>query len=337
MVLGAWFREEGKDYPWRRTADPYAILVSEVMLQQTQIATVLGPKDYYRRWLEIFPDVATLARAPEDAVLKAWEGLGYYRRARNLQKAARAVVEEFDGVFPSRAADILKLPGVGRYTAGAVASFAFNLPEPIVDANIARVLARLYDYRGHIDSEPGKKFLWDRASALVAGEGAREFNSAIMELGQRICLPRAPACRDCPVAASCASREKNPGELPLKKARVEIEKVDEHVLFCAREESILLHREEKGRRREGLWRLPERPREELAGLPLLLEMKYSITRYRVTLRVYDAAAPAKPGPGEKRIPLEDLPGIPMPAPYRKAVETILADSTAQLELGPGMV
>ncbi len=141
-----WFRREGRDYPWRRTRDPYAILVSEIMLQQTQIATVLG-RGYYDRWFGTFPDVGSLAAAPEDALLKAWEGLGYYNRVRNLQRAARAVIDDHGGRFPDTVEGLLTLPGVGRYTAGAVASFAFDLPAPLVDGNVARVFSRLGDLR----------------------------------------------------------------------------------------------------------------------------------------------------------------------------------------------
>ena len=139
--LVEWFRKAGRDYPWRRTRDPYAILVSEVMLQQTQISTVLD-RGYYAKWLAQFPNFAVLAAAPESEILKAWEGLGYYRRARNLQRLAQTVVAEHGGVFPNEPTAIRALPGIGPYTAGAIASFAFGLPEPIVDGNVARVLSR---------------------------------------------------------------------------------------------------------------------------------------------------------------------------------------------------
>jgi len=181
-ALVGWFNQEGKTYPWRETTDPYAILVSEIMLQQTQITTVLG-KGFYTRWMERFPNTTTLAKATEDEVLKQWEGLGYYSRARNLQKQAKHIETELSGKFPTEHADILKLPGVGPYTAGAVTSFAFNKPAPIVDGNVARVLSRLFDENEPIDSTQGQKHLWQRSEALLDRDHPRAFNSAIMELG----------------------------------------------------------------------------------------------------------------------------------------------------------
>lgn len=162
--LTAWFRDAARDLPWRRTRDPYAILVSELMLQQTQVATVIP---YYERWLQRFPDFGTLAAADEHDVLSLWQGLGYYSRARNLHRAARHVVAQHGEVLPADAEAIRALPGVGRYTAGAVASFAFDLPEPLVDANVARVLARLLNLQEAIDSAAGQRALWETAEALV--------------------------------------------------------------------------------------------------------------------------------------------------------------------------
>ena len=253
-TLTNWFREEGEDYPWRQTEDPYSILVSEIMLQQTQVATVLG-KGYYTRWLELYPDVQALAEASEDEILRAWEGLGYYRRARNLQAAAVAVVERHDGVFPESTEDILALPGVGRYTAGAVASFAYGRSEPLVDANVARVFARQFDFRERIDTTVGQKQLWGWASELVThSQDGRSYNSALMELGQTHCRNGEPSCLVCPVRSFCSAED--PTALPLKGARRETVEVDEHALFVRKGGSILLEQGGEGRR-EGLWKLPE--------------------------------------------------------------------------------
>ncbi|MEM0898208.1 MAG: A/G-specific adenine glycosylase, partial [Verrucomicrobiota bacterium] len=227
-ILG-WFAANGRDYPWRRTEDPYAILVSELMLQQTQVATVLE-RGYFVNWLEKFPDVETLAVAEEQEVLKAWEGLGYYNRARNLQKAARAIVDEHGGEFPRDPMTILALPGVGRYTAGAVASFAYNLPEPAVDANIARVLARLFSFEERIDTTSGQNQLWSWAEELVPEKNARDFNSGLMELGQTYCPARVPRCMACPVSEFCAGKD-IAESLPRKKERVKTTAVDEHVVW----------------------------------------------------------------------------------------------------------
>jgi len=191
--LARWFRQQGRDLPWRRTQDPYAILVSEFMLQQTQVATVI---DYYTRWLARFPDFIALAAAGEADVLHVWQGLGYYARARNLHRAAQHVAGQYAGKLPDDLAVIAALPGVGRYTAGAVASFAFDRATPIIDANIARVLARVLNLSEPIDTKRGSEILWATAEALLPkrAHGGRLHNSALMELGALICTPRNPNC-----------------------------------------------------------------------------------------------------------------------------------------------
>ena len=288
-----WFNAEGRNYPWRRTRDPYAVLVSEVMLQQTQVATVLSRR-YFERWLDHFPDIETLAAADEAEILKAWEGLGYYRRARNLQRAARAVIEEFEGHFPRTATQIRQLPGVGRYTAGAVASFACGEAAAIVDGNISRVLARLFDYHDEIDRGPGQRQLWQWAEALLpSAKQACAYNSALMELGQTHCSKASPNCHRCPVAAFCATS--NPGALPRKKAAIKIENIIEHAAFVSDHRGrVLLEQVPAGARRAGLWKLPaliesQGDDSETSG-PELLRIRYGITRYRVELIVHRAPA-----------------------------------------------
>lgn len=317
-----WFVQNARDYPWRRTRDPYAILVSEVMLQQTQIATVLD-RGFYARWLERFPDFKTLAAAREDEVLKAWEGLGYYRRARNLQRLAQEVMERHGGEFPGEHAAILELPGVGPYTAGAVASFAFGLSEPIVDGNVARVLSRVYNDATPVDSTAGTKLLWERARALVQRtDDPRALNSALMELGQTLCTPTRPACDVCPVRAQCGATE--PEELPVKNARQEITAVTERVIFLRTHEGVLLELE-TGKRRTGLWKLPALPSaHDGQPPPVLLRMQYGITRYKVTLWVHEPHARKGAWPDTHRmIPFAELESTPMPAPYRKALRDLL--------------
>jgi A/G-specific adenine glycosylase len=193
------YDRRARDLPWRRDTDPYRVLVSEIMLQQTRVDTVMG---YYGPWLERFPTIRALAEADEDTVLKAWEGLGYYRRARNLHLTARVVREEHGGVLPSRADALRELPGVGAYTAGAVASIAFGEAVPAVDGNVRRVLARLHDV-----AEPGLGWLRDTATEWVDHRRPGDWNQALMELGATICTPRVPACSRCPVGASCRARE----------------------------------------------------------------------------------------------------------------------------------
>lgn len=318
-ALERWFRNHGRDYPWRRTTDPYAILVSEIMLQQTQITTVLDG-GYYSRWMERFPCFATLAEASEHDVLKAWEGLGYYRRARHLQKLAQVVVRDYGGVFPRAADQIESLPGIGPYTAGAIASFAYDDARPIVDGNVARVLARLFDDDTPVDSTAGKKALWDRATALVrAASSPRIFNSALMELGQRLCRTATPLCSECPVHGWCITRRA--GELPVKQGKTEITTVTEHVFFCQTDEGVLLE-QETGPRRTGLWKLPVLP--EAATIPRVLhKMSYGITRYRVTLWVHEPPGKKRWPATHRRFALAELVHVAMPSPYRKALAAVL--------------
>jgi A/G-specific adenine glycosylase len=196
-LLTAYDRD-ARDLPWRCETDPYRILVSEIMLQQTRVETVTG---YYDAWLDRFPSTEALASASEDEVLKAWEGLGYYRRARNLLRAARMVREEMGGRVPSTVEGLRALPGVGEYTAGAVASIAFGVRAPAVDGNVTRVLARLFD-----EPKPRPAWLRDTAAGLVDPERPGDWNQALMELGATVCTPRTPACEACPVAGWCAAR-----------------------------------------------------------------------------------------------------------------------------------
>ena len=321
-ALERWFAANGRDYPWRRTRDAYAVLVSEVMLQQTQIATVLE-RGYYTRWLERFPDFATLAAAEAAEVLAAWEGLGYYRRARNLQKLAQVVMEEHGGAFPAEPAVMRGLPGIGPYTAGAVASFAFGLKEPIVDGNVARVLARLFNEARPVDSGEGMAWLWAKAAELVAAaQEARVFNSALMELGQTVCRTGTPDCGGCPVRGFCQACGNDPARLPVKQGKVVLTEVTERVFFHQTPEGVLLE-QETGKRRTGLWKLPGLP-EDMARLPVvLLKARYGITRYKVTLWVH-AAPEAMPELANSRtVPLGELAALPMPSPYRRALNAAL--------------
>lgn len=200
--LGAWFDRAARDLPWRRTRDPYAIWLSEVMLQQTRVDTVVG---YFERFMERFPTVDALAQAPLGDVLSLWSGLGYYRRARGLHLAAREVTERYGGRLPETAKELQELRGVGRYTAGAIASIAYGRPEPLVDGNVARVLARLFVLEEDVTSTAGQRALWALAARLVPGERPGRFNQALMELGATACTPRAPRCDACPVRAQCGA------------------------------------------------------------------------------------------------------------------------------------
>jgi A/G-specific adenine glycosylase len=201
--LPAWYASERRDLPWRESRDPYRILVSELMLVQTTVAAVVP---FYTRFLERFPDVRALAEADETEVLRFWEGLGYYRRARQLHAAARMIVAHHGGTFPDDPDAIRALPGVGRYIAGAILSFAFDRPAPILEANTQRVLARWLGFRGDLKKSASQEHLWRAAARLVPEHGAGTFNQAFMELGALICAPRAPLCLVCPVGSECRAR-----------------------------------------------------------------------------------------------------------------------------------
>ncbi len=198
--LLAWYARAARDLPWRRTRDPYRVLVSEVMLQQTQVSRVA---EYYPRFLKQFPDIERLARAPVRAVREAWDGLGYYARARNLHAAAREVVGRYDARLPAEPEGLIDLPGIGRYTAGAVASFAYEKAVPAVDTNVARVIRRVFLRDGGRGTRDGD--IWRLAAALVPKNGKRawRFNQAIMELGALVCTARKPKCRQCPIRTVC--------------------------------------------------------------------------------------------------------------------------------------
>jgi A/G-specific adenine glycosylase len=247
--LLSWYRRHGRDLPWRRTRDPYAVWVSEIMLQQTRVAAVL---DHYRRFLERFPDVESLAAASEDEVLALWSGLGYYRRARALRRAASAVVERYGGEFPSEPESMRELPGVGRYTAGAIASIAFDLAEPVLDGNVRRVLSRLLG-----ESSAGDRRLWDVAAKLVEGPSPGDLNQAVMELGAVVCVPRSPACGRCPLSRHCrAYSSGRPEAFPARRAVAEITDVAGAVAVVVRARRFLLEKPGNGSLLRGTWDLP---------------------------------------------------------------------------------
>ena len=324
-ALSTWFAKHGKDYPWRRTRNPYEVLVSEMMLQQTQIATVLG-KGYYTRFLAAFPDVETLAVADDAPLLKAWEGLGYYRRARMLRETARAVIAEHGGQFPQELDALLKLPGIGHYTAGALRAFAFGLPAVVVDGNVIRVLARLMDFQEPVDENAGLKRIQSWAEDLADPKRPRVYHSALMELGQTICKTATPDCMTCPVARFCSTKDAS--KIPLKARKVAVTQMDEHALWLRDAEGRLLLHHESGKRRTGLWKLPLRSAAEIANLPLLAEHRYTITRYRVNLRVHDGKAPGAvfhPAEGDAWVDPAEVPELAMAAPFRKVIERLLEE------------
>ncbi len=215
-----WYDRQARDLPWRRTSDPYAIWVSEIMLQQTQVETV---KPYYERFLRRFPTVQRLARARLDTVLKQWEGLGYYSRARNLHRAAQHIVTRYGGHVPQAKTDLLGLPGIGAYTAGAIASIAFGGREPVVDGNVTRVLCRVFRLCTDPRDSTTRAEIWRIAEGLLPVKRVGDFNQALMELGSEVCLPRAPRCSECPLRRVCeAKRHGEETVLPLRQPRKKI-------------------------------------------------------------------------------------------------------------------
>jgi A/G-specific adenine glycosylase len=316
-----WFGRHGRDLPWRKTRDPYAILVSEFMLQQTQIATVIP---YYKKWLRRFPDFASLARASQSNVLHAWQGLGYYTRARNLRAAAKIVENKHGGIFPRDIAAIQELPGVGRYTANAVATFAFDQSVPIVEANSARVLARLFDVREPIDVASGRQKLWQYAAQLVPKRGAAHFNSALVDLGALVCPPHKPKCNLCPVEMFC--RAKNPETLPTKESKPLTRRLIEKHAFVVRQNRILL--EQSQARWRGMWILPRlEPDGTRAPSNLrrpIYESAFPFTHHRITLVVYRRSALRKVAPAQRWF--QSIDHIPMPSPHRRAAKAIIDNS-----------
>jgi A/G-specific adenine glycosylase len=311
-----WFRRHGRDLPWRRTCDPYAILVSELMLQQTQVATVVP---YYNQWLRRFPNFVSLARASENDVLHAWQGLGYYARARNLHATARAVMDRYLGRFPRSVEQMQQLPGIGKYTAHAVASFAFDQPVPIVETNTARVLTRLFDFRESIDSHRGRQTLWQHAARLVPNSNASIYNSALIDLGALVCVARQPKCGICPVKKFCHA--KNPQTLPVRKSRPQTKRLIEKRVFAVRRGKILL--EQSSGRWRGMWILPPLQRRSANQRPVYRSI-FSFTNHRVTLNVYARPRQKIGKPAQRWLRIDSLESIPISSPHRRAVRDLLS-------------
>lgn len=343
--LRAWFDRNARVLPWRGTRDPYAIWLSEIMLQQTQVETV---KPYFQRFMAALPTIAVLAAADEQQVLRLWEGMGYYRRARQLHAAARKIVAEHDGRFPTDPATVARLPGIGRYTAGAVLSIAFDQRRPILEANTIRVFSRLLAYDGQTTSAAGQKLLWAAAEAVLPRRGAGRFNQALMELGSEVCRNRVPLCGDCPVAKSCEARRLGrQNEIPHPKPRPQFEDVSEAAVLVRRRGRLLVMQWPEGRRWAGLWDFPRfaiqggKPADvlrELAdnvlrmtGITIapgvrLNTIRHGVTRFRITLDCYEARYVSHNGGGEgfaqKWVRPAELEQLPLSSTGRKLAELV---------------
>lgn len=250
-----WYQKQARNLPWRTSPTPYHVWISEIMLQQTRVAAVLG---YYQRFLSAVPTIETLAQLPEDELMKLWQGLGYYNRARNMQKAAQILVSEYGGVFPNSYDEIHKLPGIGDYTAGAICSIAFHLPTPAVDGNVLRVVARITGDEEDISTIAMKKKVTNALQTIIPLDNPGDFNQAMMELGATVCLPNgAPLCDECPAFSFCIARQKNlthklPVKAPKKPRKIEHRQV--YLLFWNGHVAIR-QRPKKGLL-AGLWEYP---------------------------------------------------------------------------------
>jgi A/G-specific adenine glycosylase len=326
--LLAWFDEHKRDLPWRRTSDPYAIWVSEIMLQQTRVAAVLGHYDLFMRR---YPTVQALAAAPEDDVLAIWSGLGYYRRARMLHKAAKFVVSDLAGVLPQTAAGLRALPGIGEYTSAAIASIAFGEAAAAIDGNVERVLMRL---QGWDETTAPVSRMREAAANALALDRPGDYNQAMMELGATVCLPRGPLCLQCPVQKLCATRGEHATVERAKMqnreaAYVFVQRMMKHGRVTKRGEAevMLVQRAKTASLMAGMWELPSIEPDKTSEERKLLEVRHSITvtNYRVSVYGYE--------PGEERgllrgdeerrwIPVAELSGIPLTGLARKVLKRL---------------
>lgn len=350
--LLAWFSQNARDLPWRRTRDPYAIWISEIMLQQTQVKTVLP---FWERWMRELPTIESAARARSQKIHKLWEGLGYYTRVRNLQKAARMILREHDGQFPKRFEDILALPGIGRYTAGAISSIAFNQPTPILDGNVMRVLTRIFGIANDPREKKTNQLLWQIAEELVHDSQSKtqrsrlacsHLNQSLMELGALVCTPRTPQCTTCPVKKICvAFKDERVAELPNLGKREKATARTFVAFVIERDGQFLVRRRPAGVVNAHLWEFPnveilgdqrdgKDERDANGHTPLvraartlglkfhnarpICTVKHSITRYRMTLEAFAVTSNGTPHHMDGVwLPHAKLDSLPFTSAHRK--------------------
>ncbi len=341
-----WFKKNARTLPWRRSRDPYAVWVSEIMLQQTTVAAVIP---YFERFLADFPNVAGLAAATEQQVLRHWEGLGYYRRARQLHAAAQQIVATHGGEFPRTLDEVNSLPGIGPYTSGAILSIAFDARLPILEANTVRLLSRLAGYRHDPHSTAGRARLWQIAESLLPKRNCGAFNQALMEVGSLICTPRQPKCDDCPLRPHCRAFAAGlQDKIPLPKVKPVVEQVREAALVIRRSGRVLIWQWQPKERWAGLWDFPRFPLPEAsqtdprAALNGLLSQRtgvtvgpierfatinHSVTRFRIALDCFRADCQGKlfPRRGDLRfVRPAELEHLPLSVTGRKISQMLLA-------------
>jgi A/G-specific adenine glycosylase len=342
-LLG-WYRRHRRELPWRGETDPYRIWVSEVMLQQTQVTTVMP---YYRRFLDKFPTVDTLAAAPLAEVLKVWEGLGYYARARNLHRAAVEIVDKFGGVIPDNYAGLRRLPGFGPYTAGAVASIACGEAVPAIDGNVKRVLARLFAIDTELTRNPAARQVKEAAAALIDPAAPGDWNQALMELGATVCLPQSPTCLLCPLDDLCESRRRGiEQELPVKSTRKALPHYDVTAAVIRHNGQILIAQRPLDGMLGGLWEFPGGKREagetlaeclrreikEELGVEIevgrpVATIKHSYTHFKITLHAFYCrlrqGSPRALGVADWRwVTLKEIDTFPFPRTDQKIIEAL---------------
>jgi len=296
--LISWFRKNKRDLPWRKNKNPYRIWVSEIMLQQTQVTTVIP---YYKKWLKAFPSLKSLAEAPLETVLKHWEGLGYYSRARNLKKGAETIMRELKGKFPDTREALLEVPGIGPYTAGAIASIAFSKQEALVDGNVGRVFARLFQIGGIWNEPKTNRKLWEIAKELIPSKHAGDFNEALMELGATVCLKADPECSQCPLSATCLSFKQKTTHLYPAQKKSETVTVDKVTLLLKRRNAYLVRRKKLGRVMGGLYEFPtfvkdgnetekllKRERLKVKNTQRVGTVSHHYTRFKANLDIWSA-------------------------------------------------
>jgi len=316
QLLLDWYQRSRRELPWRGTRDPWRILLSEVMLQQTRVAAVVP---YYNRFLERFPTPQALAQVSEQELLALWSGLGYYARARNLQRAAQAIAGL--GAFPETFEQIRELPGVGDYTAAAVASIAFGLPYAVLDGNVVRVLSRLTAERGDVRSSTVRVRLKETAQRMLDVRRPGDFNQALMELGATVCLPRVPQCLLCPLREQCAARAEGiQNELPVKLSKRDPIKLAIELLLIEKDGRVLMRqRGAHEPRLAGFWELPEsRLIPGARRMAKLGEFRHSITRHDYTVEVWQAE-PLRAPKGFRWIAPDELMELPLATTARKAL------------------
>lgn len=341
-TLKEWYNIHSRKLPWRKTKDPYSIWISEIILQQTRIEQGLP---YYIRFLEAFPNIKTLSEASEDQVLKLWQGLGYYSRARNMMIAAQQMMKFHNGKFPYKYEDIIKLKGIGTYTAAAIASFSFQLPYAVLDGNVFRVLSRYYGVSLAINTTEGKKYFEKLAQEILDLDDPASHNQAIMEFGALYCKPQNPNCINCPLSDSCqALFEKKVNEYPVKLKKLQVKNRYLNYFFISDGSSILIEKRDHGNIWKGLYQLPliESETEEQASeilkkdefqswihhqayeLVNVYEIQHKLTHRLLHIRFFNLKLLQVPSTNYLKVSLQDLESFAFPKPIHSYLEAFLS-------------